>query len=36
MTTKDYVIIALLAVGGIAAGLWLRGYSDQKGWTTPV
>jgi len=36
MDAKKIIIIALLAVGGIAAGLWLRGYSDQKGWTTPV
>jgi hypothetical protein len=34
MDAKKIIVIALLAIGGIAAGLFLRGYSDQKGWTS--
>jgi hypothetical protein len=36
MNAKEITIIILLSVGGIAAGVWLRGYSDEKQWTSHV
>jgi hypothetical protein len=34
MSTKHYVYIALALLGGIAAGIFARGYTDQKGWSS--
>lgn len=34
MTAKDYALIAVALVAGVAFGILARGVSDQKGWTT--
>ena len=34
MNAKNLLIIAALAVAGIAVGLWARGFSDARAWTT--
>jgi hypothetical protein len=31
---KHWLLIAGIAVAGLAAGLYARGLSDSKGWTT--
>ena len=31
---KKYAIFAAVIAAGMAAGIWARGYSDAKGWTT--
>jgi hypothetical protein len=31
---KKYLILAALAAGGLALGVFARGVSDGKGWTT--
>ena len=31
---KAYLILAALAAGGLALGVFARGVSDAKGWTT--
>lgn len=34
MNAKEIAILAALAIAGLIAGLWLRGYSDGKTWTS--
>ena len=34
MHYKKYLVFALVAAAGVAAGVFARGYSDAKGWTT--
>jgi hypothetical protein len=36
MSAKQIVILAALALAGIAVGCFARGYSDAKLWTTPA
>ena len=33
---KEYLILAGIAAAALFAGVWIRGYSDGKGWTTNV
>jgi hypothetical protein len=33
MKYKHYAILAGIAVAGMFAGIYARGYSDAKGWT---
>lgn len=33
---KHYLWYGGVAVVGLFAGIYLRGYSDGKGWTTPT
>jgi hypothetical protein len=35
MNTQDYLMIAVVLLGGIVVGIYARGVSDQKGWTMP-
>lgn len=32
--TKHYLILAAFAAAGLFAGIYLKGVSDGKGWTT--
>jgi uncharacterized membrane protein YhiD involved in acid resistance len=34
MDAKNIAIAVVIAVLAVGAGIWLRGYSDVKGWTT--
>jgi hypothetical protein len=36
MSAKNIVILAALAIAGLAVGVWARGFSDAKLWTTHV
>jgi hypothetical protein len=36
MSAKQIVILAALALAGIAVGCFARGFSDAKLWTTPA
>jgi hypothetical protein len=33
MSYKHWLIVAAIAAGAMAAGVYARGYSDAKGWT---
>lgn len=31
---KEYLILAAVALAALAGGVWLRGFTDGKGYTT--
>jgi hypothetical protein len=31
---KHYAILAAIAIAGLFAGIYAKGFSDSKGWTT--
>jgi hypothetical protein len=35
MNAKNIAVAIVIAVLAMGAGIWIRGYSDVKGWTTP-
>lgn len=34
MNAKQITVAVIVAVLAVGAGIWLRGYSDVKGWTS--
>ena len=34
MDAKNIAIAVVIAVLAVGAGIWIRGYSDAKAWTT--